>query len=88
MIEKGQVVLLNSVMERFKKVILLAYEVVGQILKNVSDTTDKLIDLQKKMKDIDDSHATKAPSTVNNTMFVGSTAELKMLKDGFKEDPK
>ena len=66
-----------------------AYEVVGQILKNVSDTTDKLIDLQKKMKDIDDSHATKAPSTVNNTMFVGSTAELaKMLKDGFKEDPK
>ena len=31
----------------------------------------------------------QAPSTVNNTMFVGSAAELaKMLKDGFKEDPK
>jgi|TARA_R100000005_G_C4820506_1_gene102101 hypothetical protein len=89
LIEKGQEAL-NSVMELAQESDSpRAYEVVGQILKNVSDTTDKLIDLQKKMKDIDDSHATKAPSTVNNTMFVGSTAELaKMLKDGFKEDPK
>ena len=55
MIEKGRV--LNSVMSAQESD--LAYEVVGQILKNVSDTTDKLIDLQKKMKDIDDSHATQ-----------------------------
>ena len=89
LIEKGQEAL-NSVMELAQESDSpRAYEVVGQILKNVSDTTDKLIDLQKKMKDIDDSHVTKAPSTVNNTMFVGSTAELaKMLKQGAKEENK
>jgi hypothetical protein len=44
--------------------------------------TDKLIDLQKKMKAIDeDTPRQKGPSTVNNTMFIGSTAELqKFLK--------
>jgi hypothetical protein len=44
--------------------------------------TDKLIDLQKKMKTMDeDSSMRKGPSTVNNTMFIGSTAELqKFLK--------
>ena len=47
----------------------------------VADTTDKLIDLQKKMKDLDSEEKKNSPSTVNNTMFVGSTAELqKMLK--------
>ena len=58
-----------------------AYEVAGQLIKNVADTADKLIDLQKKMKDLDAEDKKNAPSTVNNTMFIGSTAELqKMLK--------
>ena len=58
-----------------------AYEVAGQLIKNVADTADKLIDLQKRMKELDDEPKSKGPSTVNNTMFVGSTAELqKMLK--------
>ena len=58
-----------------------AYEVAGQLIKNVADTTDKLIDLQKKMKDLDAEDKKNTPSTVNNTMFIGSTAELqKMLK--------
>ena len=58
-----------------------AYEVAGQLIKNVADTADKLIDLQKKMKDLDAEEKKSGPSTVNNTMFVGSTAELqKMLK--------
>lgn len=59
-----------------------AYEVAFQGIKNVSDMTDKLIDLQKKMKSIDeDTPRQKGPSTVNNTMFIGSTAELqKFLK--------
>ncbi len=58
-----------------------AYEVAGQLIKNVADTADKLIDLQKKMKELDAEDKKNAPSTVNNTMFVGSTAELqKMLK--------
>lgn len=59
-----------------------AYEVAFQGMKNIADMTDKLIDLQKKMKNIDDDIVKqKGPTTVNNTMFVGSTAELqKFLK--------
>jgi hypothetical protein len=64
-----------------------AYEVAGQLIKNVADVADKLIDLQKKMKDIDERPATKSsPTTVNNTMFVGSTSELaKLLKQSAKQ---
>jgi uncharacterized protein YaaN involved in tellurite resistance len=58
-----------------------AYEVAGQLIKNVGDVADKLIDLQKKMKELDAEDKKSGPSTVNNTMFIGSTAELqKMLK--------
>ena len=57
-----------------------AYEVAGQLIKHVADTTDKLIDLQGMMKELDKEDK-KGPSTINNTMFVGSTADLqKMLK--------
>lgn len=62
-----------------------AYEVAGQLIKNVADVADKLIDLQKKMKDIDEKPKS-SPTTVNNTMFVGSTSELaKLLKQNSKE---
>jgi len=62
-----------------------AYEVAGQLIKNVADVADKLIDLQKKMKDIDEKPRS-SPTTVNNTMFVGSTSELaKLLKQNSKE---
>ena len=58
-----------------------AYEVAFQGMKHLSDITDKLVDLQKKMKSIEEEIPQKGPSTVNNTMFVGSTAELqKFLK--------
>ncbi len=58
-----------------------AYEVAGQLLKNVADNTDKLMKLQKDIKDVKEE--IKGPSSVtNNAMFVGSTAELqKMLKE-------
>ena len=57
-----------------------AYEVAGNLIKNVADISDKLVDLQKKMKDLDEEK--KGPTTVtNNAMFVGSTADLqKILK--------
>ena len=57
-----------------------AYEVATNAMKQVADMTDKLMDLQKKVKDLDEDK--KGPSKVtNNAMFVGSTAELqKMLK--------
>ena len=59
-----------------------AYEVAVAAMKHVADMTDKLIDLQKKMKDLDAPVKGKGPTTVNNTMFVGSTADLqKMIKE-------
>lgn len=58
-----------------------AYEVAGNLIKNVADITDKLVDLQGKMKDISEDKK-KGPTNVTNAMFVGSTAELqKMLKE-------
>jgi Zn-finger domain-containing protein len=63
-----------------------AYEVAGQLIKNVGDVADKLIDLQQKMKKLEeDDPKTPKSVTTNNTMFIGSTAELqKMLKKGSK----
>ena len=58
-----------------------AYEVAGQLIKSVGDVTDKLIDLQGKMKELDKEDK-KGPTNVTNAMFVGSTADLqKMLKN-------
>ncbi len=59
-----------------------AYEVAGQLIKSVSDATDKLIDLQKKLKDVNEEKVSKGPSTVNNALFVGSTADLAKLIKG------
>jgi len=58
-----------------------AYEVAGNLIKNVADISDKLVDLQKKMKDISEEKSKGPSSVTNNAMFVGSTSELqKMLK--------
>ena len=66
-----------------------AYEVAGQLIKSVSDATDKLMDLQKKVKDVNEDAPQKGPNTVNNALFVGSTAELaKLLKNGAKQEDK
>ena len=83
LIEKGQEAL-NGILELAgESASPRAYEVAGQIIKSVGDKTDKLADLQKKVKDLDED-AMKTPSNVtNNALFVGSTSELsKMLKDG------
>jgi len=65
-----------------------AYEVAVNAMKQVADTTDKLLDLQKKMNDLNAPTKKAGPTTVNNTMFVGSTADLqKMIKEmGKKAD--
>ena len=64
-----------------------AYEVAGQLIKHVADTADKLIDLQKKMKDIDEVKDNKTTNVTNNSLFVGSTSDLqKMLKDTMKKN--
>jgi hypothetical protein len=80
LIEKGQEAI-NGILELAQESEMpRAYEVAGQLIKNVADATDKLMDLQKKLKDIEEEKP-KGPTTVNNALFVGSTAELaKLLK--------
>ena len=87
-IEKGQEAI-NGILELAQDSEMpRAYEVAGQLIKSVSDATDKLMDLQKKLKDVEEEKQ-KVPSTVNNSLFVGSTAELaKMLKSVNVEDNK
>ena len=59
-----------------------AYEVAGQLIKHVGDVADKLADLHKKVNEIENPKGgTSDKQVTNNTMFVGSTAELaKFLK--------
>ena len=58
-----------------------AYEVVGNLIKQVAEVTEKLGDLQEKMKRLKEVPS-NAPKNVTNALFVGSTAELqKMLKE-------
>ena len=77
-IEKGQEAI-NGILELAQETEQArAYEVAGQLIKNVSDATDKLMDLQKKLKDVEDVKQ-KGPTNVTNALFVGSTAELQKL---------
>ena len=86
LIEKGQEAI-NGILELAQESEMpRAYEVAGQLIKNVSDATDKLMDLQKKLKDVEE-ESVKGPTNVTNALFVGSTAELsKMLKQQKTED--
>ena len=69
-IEKGQEAL-NGVLELAQESEQpRAYEVAGQLIKSVTDATDKLMDLQKKLKDVEEEKQSKGPSTVNNALVV------------------
>ena len=83
LIEKGQEAI-NGIMEVAGETASpRAYEVAGQLIKSVADTTDKLADLHKKVKDIEADNPKTQSNVTNNALFVGSTSELsKMLKDG------
>lgn len=82
LIEKGQEAI-DGIMEISQETgSARAYEVTGQIIKSVADATDKLLDLQKKLRDIEEPKE-RGPNNVTNALFVGSTAELqKLLKKG------
>ena len=88
-IEKGQESI-NGILELSQESEMpRAYEVAGQLIKNVADATDKLMDLQKKLKEVNEEEKVKGPSTVNNALFVGSTSELsKLLKAQTKKEDK
>lgn len=84
LIEKGQEAI-NGIMELAGEGgSPRAYEVAGQLIKSVGDVTDKLIDLQKKLKDVEEESVKTTNNVTNNAVFVGSTSELsKLLKQGF-----
>ncbi len=84
LIEKGQEAI-NGIMELAGEGgSPRAYEVAGQLIKSVADTTDKLIDLQKKLKDVQEDNTKVSNNVTNNAVFIGSTSELsKILKQGF-----
>ena len=60
------------------------YEVAGQLIKTVAEVTEKLGDLQEKMKKLKDV-PNNAPKNVTNALFVGSTAELQKMLKGKKD---
>ena len=82
LIEKGQEAI-NGILELAQESEMpRAYEVAGQLIKNVADATDKLMDLQKKLKEVEEEKQVRGPTNVTNALFVGSTAELsKLLKN-------
>ena len=62
------------------------YEVAGQLIKNVAEVTEKLGDLQEKMRRLKEVPS-NAPKSVTNALFIGSTKELQtMLKDKSKDE--
>tara|TARA_B100001250_G_scaffold102732_1_gene86546 strand:- start:82 stop:498 length:417 start_codon:yes stop_codon:yes gene_type:complete len=84
LIEKGQETL-NGIMDVANESgSPRAFEVAGQVLKSTADIADKLMDLQKKVKEIDETKNKTTNNVTNNAIFTGSTAELqKMIKQGF-----
>ena len=86
-IEKGQEALTGALDVANNTDHPRAYEVTGQLVKSVSDAAEKLIDLQKKMQDIEEGPKSKQKVTNNNALFVGSTAELsKLIKQGLLDN--
>ena len=63
-----------------------AYEVAGQLIKTVAETAEKLLDIQKKIKDLEKDDERKI-GTQHNHLYVGSTSELqKFLKKEKQKD--
>jgi len=86
LIEKGQEAV-NGILELAQETEQArAYEVAGQLIKSVADATDKLLDLQKKLKDVEEESQSKGPTNVTNALFVGSTADLAKLLKQNKEN--
>jgi len=64
-----------------------AYEVAANLVKTMVEANKDLLDLTKKRKEIEKADNALNPQTVNNNLFVGSTAELlKALKSNNIKD--
>lgn len=64
-----------------------AFEVVTNLIKTLADANKDLMELAKKNKElVKEDPTNEGPKTVNNNLFVGSSAELlKMIKDKANE---
>ena len=79
-IEQGKVAMENIIFLAKEGESPRAYEVVGQLIKTLSDTNKDLLDLGKKVKDLKSKkEETQQPQHITNALFVGSTAELQKL---------
>jgi predicted transcriptional regulator len=63
-----------------------AYEVLAGMIKNISDVNDKLMDLNKKNKDIKEKPRQQLANQTNNNLFIGSTSDLQRLLHGKEDD--
>jgi hypothetical protein len=86
LVDKGQEAI-NDILELARETDSpRAYEVVGQLIKTVTDSAEKLMDVQKKLKDLEQEKTTN--NVTNNALFVGTTNEvLNMLKNELKIKP-
>jgi len=86
LLEKGQEAI-NGALELAQETeSARAYEVAGQIIKSVSDTADKLMNLHKDIKEVETDRVKGPTNVTNNALFIGSTAELsKLLKQQSKD---
>jgi hypothetical protein len=86
LVEKGQEAI-NGILELAQESEMpRAYEVAGQLIKNTSEIAEKLMALHKLKKDVEEEKQ-NGPTTVNNALFVGSTAELaKLLKQQTEDE--
>jgi len=87
LVEKSQEAI-NSMLELAQESEMpRAYEVLGQLIKTATETTEKIMSLHKIKKDVEED-TPKGPTTVNNALFVGSTTELaKLLKQQSQNKP-
>lgn len=82
LIEKGKDALENMIEVARESEHPRAYEVLSGLIKNVSDTNDKLMDLNKKQKQMDESETPAQVENQQNNYYLGSTADLqKLLKE-------
>jgi len=79
LIEKGKDALENMIEVARESEHPRAYEVLSGLIKNVSDTNDKLMDLNKKQKQMDEKDEVKQVENQQNNYFLGSTADIQKL---------
>lgn len=86
LVEKGQEAI-NSVLELAQETdSARSFEVVGQLIKTVADATEKLMENQKKLRDLEEEKT--SGNVTNNALFVGTTSEvLNLLKNELKIKP-